>query len=50
MGNLGSRTYFTDRQISFFWAGASLGATKQLALYNAFQALMTYYGTEVESA
>jgi uncharacterized repeat protein (TIGR02059 family) len=34
-------------QISLVFLGGSLGATKQLALYNAFQTLMTYYGTQV---
>ncbi len=43
----GSPTKFTERTMSMCGAGASLGAAKQLILYNAFQTLMTYYGTQV---
>lgn len=47
MANGGLHTWHTSRQISFVFLGGTLGATKQLALYNAFQALMTHYGTQV---
>ena len=38
---------FSNRENSILGIGGSLGAAKQLILYNAFQALMTYYGTQV---
>ena len=37
----------SDAQLSLFAIGGSLGEAKTLILYNAFQALMTYYGTQV---
>ena len=43
----GTPQWFTNRQLSFIFIGGELGTTKSLALYNAFQALMTYYGTQV---
>jgi hypothetical protein len=43
----GTPSTYTTSQLSLHGAGTALGATKQLALYNAFQTLMTYYGTQV---
>jgi hypothetical protein len=43
----GSPSLLYPGEVSLISFGASLGATKQLALYNAFQALMTHYGTQV---
>jgi uncharacterized repeat protein (TIGR02059 family) len=45
--NSGTPALFTTRQLSMAYFGGELGATKQLAFYNAFQTLMTYYGTQV---
>ncbi|MBW1801470.1 MAG: hypothetical protein JRJ85_12175 [Deltaproteobacteria bacterium] len=43
----GSPLYICNKQISMVYFGGKLGSTKQLILYNAFQTLMTYYGTQV---
>jgi hypothetical protein len=43
----GTTQGITNAQVSMAFMGASLGSAKQLAFYNAFQALMTHYGTQV---
>lgn len=45
--NAGGPFSYTARQQSILSLSAALGATKQLSKYNAFQALMTHYGTQV---
>jgi hypothetical protein len=47
MDGLGTPAGFSTRQYSMGVIGGNLDAPKQLILYNAFQALMTYYGTQV---
>jgi uncharacterized repeat protein (TIGR02059 family) len=42
----GSANNFTNNQVSLFFAGSNLSA-KASEIYNAFQTLMTYYGTNV---
>jgi len=39
--------FYSKRQYSMAFIGAEINETKQLEFYNAFQTLMTYYGTQV---
>jgi hypothetical protein len=45
--NSGSPILFSLNQCSVFTFGKSLSAAKHLSFYNAFQALLTHYGTQV---